>query len=70
MGTGLGSYEGLMTGRTTQLGIRHSGDGTHERLSMTNEPNPEDLRRAQTEADHGGHVDVNAQITLEARRSQ
>ena len=24
---------------------------------MTNEANPDDLRRAQTEADYGGHVD-------------
>ncbi len=36
---------------------------------MTNEPNPEDSRRAQTEADHG-LVDANAQLTLRALRSQ
>ena len=36
---------------------------------MTNEPNPEDSRRAQTEADHR-LVDANAQLTLRALRSQ
>ena len=63
MVTGLSGYEGRMTGRTTRL-----GDSTqHERLRMTNEPNPEDSRRAQTEDDHG-LVDANAPLTLSARR--
>ena len=36
---------------------------------MTNEPNPEDSRKTQTETDHG-LLDANAQLTLRAQRSQ
>ena len=62
---GLNGYEGRMAGGTTRL-----GDSTqYERLSMTNEQNPEDSRRAQTEDDHG-LFDANAPLTLSARRSQ